>query len=213
MAPERINGEKYGTPADIWSLGMIVIECATGSHPHKDAQSYFDLVMEISECTDPPRLSTDTGQHSAALAEFVSACLAPAAGLRPTTLKLLTSYPFLALQMQGRPQEGTRRRGERSHDDSGDGDNVNDNDAIAVSRRAAAAASRLRFWLGRTFEIPTVADAAPDLPNASASHLPRPQVAAAMLIQARYRGFRVRTELAELNELEEELRVGALVLD
>ena len=155
-------------------------------------------------------------RHRTALSSSGRVCFGvPRSRSRIAAHNAQASYelPFLALQMQGRPQEGTRRGGERSHDDSGDGDNVNDNDAIAVSRRAAAAASRLRFWLRRTFEIPTVADAAPDLPNASASHLPRPQVAAAMLIQARYRGFRVRTELAELNELEEELLVGALVLD
>jgi len=33
MSPERMEGEKYSFEADIWSLGIILIELITGSYP------------------------------------------------------------------------------------------------------------------------------------------------------------------------------------
>ncbi len=35
MSPERINGEAYSTPADVWSLGLSLLACALGRVPLK----------------------------------------------------------------------------------------------------------------------------------------------------------------------------------
>ena len=33
LSPERIQGEKYGVKADMWSLGLTLLELATGNRP------------------------------------------------------------------------------------------------------------------------------------------------------------------------------------
>ena len=43
MAPERIKHEIYDTPCDIWGLGMILYEMATGALPYADAASSFSM--------------------------------------------------------------------------------------------------------------------------------------------------------------------------
>ena len=78
MAPERLNGQQYSAPADMWSLGMIVVELAEGAHPWRDATSYYDLVLELSSCGTPPRLPSDDGRFSQPLVELAASCLEPA---------------------------------------------------------------------------------------------------------------------------------------
>ncbi|KAF5962217.1 hypothetical protein HYC85_003426 [Camellia sinensis] len=34
FGPERICGSKYGSRSDIWSLGLVLLECATGHFPY-----------------------------------------------------------------------------------------------------------------------------------------------------------------------------------
>jgi len=44
MSPERIEGDSgYSFPSDIWSLGLVVYELATGFHPFKDAKSFLEI--------------------------------------------------------------------------------------------------------------------------------------------------------------------------
>ena len=33
MSPERLRGEAYYADTDIWSLGLIILECAIGKYP------------------------------------------------------------------------------------------------------------------------------------------------------------------------------------
>ena len=37
MSPERLNGNGagYSWPADVWSAGLIMLECAMGQHPYQ----------------------------------------------------------------------------------------------------------------------------------------------------------------------------------
>jgi mitogen-activated protein kinase kinase 1 len=93
MAPERISGQNYTTAADIWGVGMIAYECALGEHPYQHAQSYYDLVVALSEGATPPRLPAD--RFSPQLCEFVSATLVPAPEGRPRSTDLLVQR-FLA---------------------------------------------------------------------------------------------------------------------
>lgn len=63
MAPEVIRQERYGRPADCWSMGMTIIEMATGTHPWPAATNKFSLMFQIAQSTDfppfPETLSTD----------------------------------------------------------------------------------------------------------------------------------------------------------
>eukprot|EP00760_Papus_ankaliazontas_P018575 PhM_4_TR17548/c0_g1_i1/m.99401 len=36
MSPERLQGTDYKFEADVWSLGMTLLECATGTHPYRN---------------------------------------------------------------------------------------------------------------------------------------------------------------------------------
>ena len=39
MSPERLKGENYTTDSDLWSLGLTLIEAATGKEPFYDSVS------------------------------------------------------------------------------------------------------------------------------------------------------------------------------
>ena len=57
MAPERIRGEPYSYAADIWSIGILTIECAEGRHPLQPrTSSYIDMATAIAK-GPPPTLS------------------------------------------------------------------------------------------------------------------------------------------------------------
>ena len=48
-SPERLKGEPYTFPCDIWSLGIIVMELATGEYPYKKTGSFLSILNQISE--------------------------------------------------------------------------------------------------------------------------------------------------------------------
>jgi serine/threonine protein kinase len=50
MSPERIRGEKYGAPGDIWSIGMTAIVCANGAFPFDATGGYFGIVQKVWIC-------------------------------------------------------------------------------------------------------------------------------------------------------------------
>ncbi len=93
MAPERLRGSDHSTPCDLWSLGIIAVECAQGEHPFAHAASYYDLVVELSESSRRPTLAPE--HFSAELRAFCEAALAPAPEARPTALALF-GHAFVA---------------------------------------------------------------------------------------------------------------------
>lgn len=36
MSPERLKGESYFSDTDIWSLGLLLVECVLGRFPYPD---------------------------------------------------------------------------------------------------------------------------------------------------------------------------------
>ena len=41
MSPERINGEGYGTPSDVWGLGLSLMATALGKLPISTRGGYW----------------------------------------------------------------------------------------------------------------------------------------------------------------------------
>jgi len=95
MAPERLHGQNYSTASDVWSLGMIIFECATGDHPYRHARSYYDLAMALSPGCHAPRL--DGVLFAPRLCQWVAACLTLEPAARPSSDSLLRT-PFIISQ-------------------------------------------------------------------------------------------------------------------
>lgn len=70
ISPEIINRSTYDFKTDIWSLGITVIEMATGNPPFSD-QDPRQAIFAIAN-SKPPRLE---GNFSPAIKEFVALCL------------------------------------------------------------------------------------------------------------------------------------------
>ena len=91
MSPERMDGEKYSHQSDIWALGIILIELATGEYPYKMCKNYIEMLNWVKE-TDvnsiiPEELSND-------FKDFLKSCLQQDPELRGTALELC-QHPFI----------------------------------------------------------------------------------------------------------------------
>ncbi|KAF3775167.1 Mitogen-activated protein kinase kinase 1 [Nymphaea thermarum] len=78
MSPERISAKKYGNKSDIWSLGLVLLECATGSFPYTpvDKDEGWTNVYELLEAVveqPPPQAPSD--QFAPEFCSFISACM------------------------------------------------------------------------------------------------------------------------------------------
>ena len=47
MSPERIKGESYAYPSDIWSFAIVALEGACGAFPYPAFGNYFEVVKRI----------------------------------------------------------------------------------------------------------------------------------------------------------------------
>ncbi|GBG32732.1 Protein kinase, putative [Hondaea fermentalgiana] len=103
MAPEVITeSSAYDGRADIWSLGITLIELAEMEPPYADVP-LFELLMLVPVSL-PPRL-TDEDEWSDDMISFLDACLTRDPEQRPTAEALL-DHPFVraevALQREGK---------------------------------------------------------------------------------------------------------------
>ncbi|KAK6179430.1 hypothetical protein SNE40_011791 [Patella caerulea] len=103
MAPERIQGNQYGIPAEVWSLGVSLFEIVTGKLPFPSFRidmTPFELmgciIME-SPMTLPPE------NFSANFVHFVNLCLQKDLRQRLAVAQLL-SHPFTKLNENGNAQ-------------------------------------------------------------------------------------------------------------
>ncbi|KAK4771843.1 hypothetical protein SAY86_013618 [Trapa natans] len=91
MSPERIQSKGYSYPADIWSLGLALLECGTGEFPYRDNEGPVNLMLQI---LDDPSPSPSEQNFSPEFCSFVNACLQKDPKTRPTAEQLL-SHPFI----------------------------------------------------------------------------------------------------------------------
>ncbi|CAH0600827.1 unnamed protein product [Chrysodeixis includens] len=97
MAPERIDPPDPSRPdydirADVWSLGISLVELATGVFPYRDCQNDFEVLTRVI-ADDPPQLP-DTNDFTPEFKVFVSQCLTKNYRQRPKYAKLL-EHPFV----------------------------------------------------------------------------------------------------------------------
>lgn len=94
MAPERIDPSgdpsKYDIRSDVWSLGISLLELATGRYPYKVWGTPFEQLKQVVK-DDPPRLPS--GEFSEEFEDFISQCLQKLYTARPNYDQLL-NHPF-----------------------------------------------------------------------------------------------------------------------
>ena len=73
MSPERLANLEYSFPSDVWSLGIVVYEMATGEHPYGLTDTPIEIENLINNFPAPSLQGSSI--VSAELANFVSRCL------------------------------------------------------------------------------------------------------------------------------------------
>ncbi|KAK7303980.1 hypothetical protein RJT34_14939 [Clitoria ternatea] len=99
MSPERIIGNQHGYnfKSDIWSLGLILLKCATGKFPYAPPdqregwENMFQLIEAVVEKPSPCASSDD---FSPEFCSFISACLQKNPRDRPPARDLI-EHPFI----------------------------------------------------------------------------------------------------------------------
>ena len=94
MSPERAVGQDYSFSADIWSLGIVIYEMATGQFPFPSMASFPALFDHL--CNRPePRLNPI--EYSPELCDIVALCL-QRDPLRRSSAQSLLSHAFFAVK-------------------------------------------------------------------------------------------------------------------
>ncbi|KAH6779120.1 MAP kinase kinase 2 [Perilla frutescens var. hirtella] len=98
MSPERICGGNYGYKSDIWSLGLVLLECATGQFPFSPPQpggwvNFYDLMNTI---VDQPAPHASPDVFSSEFCSFISACVQKDPKDRLSANELM-AHPFITM--------------------------------------------------------------------------------------------------------------------
>ncbi|KAH8343007.1 hypothetical protein KR059_003490, partial [Drosophila kikkawai] len=100
MAPERIdpqgNPAQYDIRSDVWSLGISMIEMATGRYPYDNWRTPFEQLRQVVE-DDPPRLTP--GTFSPEFEDYIAVSLQKEYTARPNYEQLLR-HSFIVEHLQ-----------------------------------------------------------------------------------------------------------------
>ena len=104
MSPERISGKKYYTDTDLWSLGILLLECAIGRFPYPDPDDtsvkelgFWELMQYI---TKKPSPSLPKEGFTEEFQDFIKTLLNKEAGKRSNARQLL-EHPWVSQYAAG----------------------------------------------------------------------------------------------------------------
>ena len=86
MAPELIEGNKYGSKVDVWSLGIMVIEMLEFEPPYMDLPTAKALFLIITQGLPPLK---QPEKYSPQLRNFLDRCLSRDQDNRADSIDLL----------------------------------------------------------------------------------------------------------------------------
>merc|ERR1711972_60925 len=73
MSPERCKGQAYSYPSDVWSLGILLVESATGRYPYRERENGMHMELLAAILDQPaPGLPPDMSPQ---FHDFVKKCL------------------------------------------------------------------------------------------------------------------------------------------
>ncbi|KAJ8751002.1 hypothetical protein K2173_016183 [Erythroxylum novogranatense] len=99
MSPERISGGRYDYKSDIWSLGLVLLECAIGSFPYSPPRQDegWENVYELMEAiVDKPPPTAPSDEFSPEFCSFISACVQKDPRDRQAAHELI-AHPFMSI--------------------------------------------------------------------------------------------------------------------
>ena len=114
MSPERIESRGYSYSADIWSLGLTLMETATGRYPYGTSDGPLVLMLNVLE--DPPPCLDGYSDMTVDLKALLNACLKKGPEERASASELL-SMDFI-----GPARTGAQRMHVSGHGDDDEGD-------------------------------------------------------------------------------------------
>lgn len=108
MSPEQARGEPAGTASDIFSLGVVMYQLATGKHPfHADSEvAVLHAILERAPV--PPSLLNP--EIHASLEALIQHMLTKDSRLRPTALEVDSALLHVSAGISGRPRFRQARR-------------------------------------------------------------------------------------------------------
>ncbi|KAK7200767.1 protein kinase [Novymonas esmeraldas] len=90
MSPERIQGRRYSTPSDVWSVGVVVAQMLLGYYPFSSVRKGFmALLREINSVEKYPLM--DATECSQDAQDFIDSCLRQDPEDRGSAIDLLES--------------------------------------------------------------------------------------------------------------------------
>lgn len=100
MSPEVIKGENPGRAGavDVWSLGCVILEMATGRRPWANLDNEWAIMFHIAQ-GNPPTLPTED-QLSPAGLDFLQKCFARDPKKRATAMELLQHEWIMTIRSQ-----------------------------------------------------------------------------------------------------------------
>jgi len=139
MSPEVIRNEKWGPQGamDVWSLGCVIFECATGRKPWTNLDNEWAIMYSIAMAKAPPL--PEPGQLSPLGINFIKQCLTLDPLMRPTAAGMMDHPWMVAFRTEMREYE--EDEGGLGAFEGGDGEETE------ISRQAQAMEERERMEL------------------------------------------------------------------